>query len=378
MAHEAVPEESDKIKELKKKMQKFEEKLKECSTQQLIVMQAEIINELANRYNKEGGINPNSEGTEVEIERARDAPCKDNGLTYKERVDRYHGFQHEGRIMHKVTIEPTKLKQFLDILKAFVDEFRLEITESGWHVAAVDPANVAMIDVTLPKDEFLALELVQAGGEPLKVGVDITHVKNFIAEGDKLYDSTTLISMELMPDPKGGTLDYVLLISQGGISQQIKLLSEESIRKLPQWNGSEWLTKEGKTYKWEHKFTVELKDLQFFCQCLSRAHRVNAWVRLTVHKGKDELILETEGDNGRPWHAVVPAKVTPFDQSAETATSLFSLDYLEDIVKAIPYPHRTVLPENLRLSLGTDVPLLMQFGIGSKGTAHVVIAPRVE
>lgn len=53
-----MTEESDKVKELKKKILEFEEKLKECSTQHLIVMQAEILNELANRYNKEGGINP--------------------------------------------------------------------------------------------------------------------------------------------------------------------------------------------------------------------------------------------------------------------------------------------------------------------------------
>lgn len=56
-----MPEESENIKETREQMAVLEGRLKELSTQQLVLLQVEIINELINRYNKEGGINPTNE-----------------------------------------------------------------------------------------------------------------------------------------------------------------------------------------------------------------------------------------------------------------------------------------------------------------------------
>ncbi|MCD6138274.1 MAG: DNA polymerase sliding clamp, partial [Deltaproteobacteria bacterium] len=44
-------------------------------------------------------------------------------------------------------IDASILRECVDAILAVVDEARLKISEEGWKVRAVDPANVALVDL---------------------------------------------------------------------------------------------------------------------------------------------------------------------------------------------------------------------------------------
>jgi len=56
------------------------------------------------------------------------------------------------RVMFR--IDTSLLRECVEAVLAVVDEARLKIGEEGWKVRAVDPANVALVDLELRREAF--------------------------------------------------------------------------------------------------------------------------------------------------------------------------------------------------------------------------------
>ncbi len=65
--------------------------------------------------------------------------------------------------------EPILLSRVIEIISELVTEVRIKINEFGMSIAAIDPANVAMIHFKLPKSAFSQFE---AGNEILGINLD--------------------------------------------------------------------------------------------------------------------------------------------------------------------------------------------------------------
>ena len=80
--------------------------------------------------------------------------------------------------MFKAKIKSEVLKEIVDVISALVDEAKFNIKGDGLSLRAVDPAHVAMLDVSLQKkafDEYKAKEC--------ELGIDIDKLKEVLKLG---------------------------------------------------------------------------------------------------------------------------------------------------------------------------------------------------
>lgn len=273
--------------------------------------------------------------------------------------------------MNEMTLDPLRTRDFLNILGAVVDEFRLKIYSDGWRIKAVDPANVAMISIDLRSEEFMKYDY-DLPDEPLMVGVDVDKVKGFLVGASSQED--VMVGEELT-EPVDFSFcpihdkhqnvrknSYQLDLFQGIYSRSMLLYPENEIRKEPKLPGDIGLACK------LHLSTIELRRM------INKASKVSDYIRFNALRteGKNvEFTASTVDENDLPWTA--SPRVYSWDalSSRTEMSSLFSLDYLYEIVKVIPY-------ERTWLYLGNDKPCILEFHIGTEGKVEYSQAPRIE
>jgi proliferating cell nuclear antigen len=293
----------------------------------------------------------------------------------------------------KMILDPQIARQFINIMGAVVDEFRLRIDKDGWKVVAVDPANVAMVFVDMPKDNFQSYEFgsdtytPSIDGHPtgvldenIAVGIDVEEIKKFfggIIKAEIVLDEELHAPVEFVfsmaPEKHCGR--YQVELKQGMFYRKILLLPEKEIRKSP-----------GRiSAALDYKMQIDTLEFQ---RIVIKAVEISDYVRLGFrreiikemtdnperHKGKHIMtfIASTVDDDEFPWDATKQTynwQVVK-ENAMLSSSSLFSLDYLCDIVKAIP-------PDELWLHIGQDKPCKMSFNLGT-GTVEYWMAPRIE
>jgi proliferating cell nuclear antigen len=124
----------------------------------------------------------------------------------------------ESEVMFKATIEAHKLIECVDALKTLVLEARFVLTPDAMSVNAVDPANVAMVGLTLPSAAFSSYKATEA-----ELGIDLR----------KLGD---ILDMAAKDEALGLELDeaqHRLVVRMRGLAYTMSLLDPSSIRKGP-------------------------------------------------------------------------------------------------------------------------------------------------
>ena len=279
----------------------------------------------------------------------------------------------------KMSLNPDLARQFLNIMGATVDEFRLHISKEGWKVAAVDPANVALVIIDLPKDNFLSYEFESdnwtsnidghATGvleENIAVGVDVDKIKEFFGgmhEAEIVLDEELHAPVECVFSIASGKYGrYQLVLKQGMFSRKILLLPETEIRKEPK------IPKLGLDYK------LHLNTLEFQ-RIVKKAAKVSDYLKLGFNREDPSIVIftaSTVDSDDYPWDATKQVHDwQALDKARNSSSSLFLLDYLCDIAEKIP-------SENVWLHIGHDYPCILSFIIGQTGTVEYKIAPRIE
>ena len=279
----------------------------------------------------------------------------------------------------KMSLNPDLARQFLNIMGATVDEFRLHISKEGWKVAAVDPANVALVIIDLPKDNFDSYEFESDDNwtssidghstgvleENIAVGVDVDKIKEFFGgmhEAEIVLDEELHAPVECVFSIASGKYGrYQLVLKQGMFSRKILLLPETEIRKEPK------IPKLGLDYM------LQLNTLEFQ-RIVKKAAKVSDYLRLGFRREEGSVTFTASTvDSDDPWEASkqLHGWQALSDNARDSSSSLFSLDYLCDIVEKIP-------SETVWLHIGHDNPCILSFKIGRTGTIEYKIAPRVE
>ncbi len=78
--------------------------------------------------------------------------------------------------MFKARLKGDVLKEMIKVVSTLVDEVKWNITSDGVDLKAVDPAHVAMVDLTLGKDAFEELE-----ASDCELGIDIDKMKEVLS-----------------------------------------------------------------------------------------------------------------------------------------------------------------------------------------------------
>ena len=78
--------------------------------------------------------------------------------------------------MFKARIKADSLKEFIGTVGSLVDEAKINVSEDGLQVKAVDPSHVAMIEANLMKSAFDRFEV-----KDIQMGLDIDKFRSVLA-----------------------------------------------------------------------------------------------------------------------------------------------------------------------------------------------------
>lgn len=243
--------------------------------------------------------------------------------------------------MFKAKVKAEVLKTVLDSVSPLVDEAKIQVNADGIVLKCVDPAHVAMVELTLNKKAFQEFK-----AKDMDLGVDLDKLKDIL----KLSAGADVIDIEYKEDT------HKLVFKIGHITRRMALVDTANMGdpKVPNLN-------------LPNQVTLLANELQ---QGIKASEAVSDHIALVAQGNVFELIADGDTDQ---VHLRLEGddliKITAPDKSR----SLFSLDYFSNMAKVV----RPTDPVTLRL--GTDFPVKIEFDIADgAGKIVYLLAPRIE
>lgn len=243
--------------------------------------------------------------------------------------------------MFEAKLKADVLKEMVDVVSTLVDEAKLNVGKDSVTVKAVDPAHVAMVDLSLDRGAFEAYK-----AEETELGLDMDKMKEIL----RLAKAGEAISITHDEDKNR------LVVAVGNTTRRMSLVDTAGMSdpKVPSLN-------------LPAKLVVRTDELR---QAIRASESVSDHIALKASPEGFEVV--SEGDTDTVSH-MVPKDLLEELSAKDAVRSLFPLDYFSNMVKAI-----STAP-TVTLFLGTDYPVRMEFKIAAgKGEVKYLLAPRIE
>ena len=245
--------------------------------------------------------------------------------------------------MFSAIVRADTLQSTLDSVGVLVEECKIHLDEGGIEIRAVDPANVGMVDLSLEADAF---ESYEADGG--LIGVNLVRLADIAG----MADSDQLVHLELDEETRK------LHISIDGLEYTLALIDPESIREEPDLPDLDLPA----------NIVIEGRDID---RAVTAADMVSDHIELGVDEGTETFYVSAEGDTD-DVHLELDAGDL-IDLVSGPASSLFSLDYLDDMNRAIPKD------AEVTTELGEEFPVKLHFDIAEgEGSVTYMLAPRIQ
>ncbi|QSG04264.1 DNA polymerase sliding clamp [Natranaeroarchaeum sulfidigenes] len=245
--------------------------------------------------------------------------------------------------MFKAIVSAETLKTALDSVSVLVDECKIHLNEDGISIRAVDPANVGMVDLSL---DATAFESYEADGG--LIGVNLTRLEDIAG----MADSGQLIELELDEETRK------LHIQIDGLEYTLALIDPDSIRQEPDIPDLDLPA----------EVVIEGKDID---RAVKAADMVSDHIALGVDATDDQFYVQAAGDTDDVHLELDDGDL--IDLQSGDAESLFSLDYLKDMNKAIANDGEVTM------ELGEEFPVKLHFEIAEgSGNVTFMLAPRIQ
>ncbi len=248
-------------------------------------------------------------------------------------------------VMFKLVMgDPKTLKNIMDAIVSLIDEGPMEIDKEEVRVKAVDPSQIAMVSLTIPKDAFMEYDVT----EPVIVGLNFSNlvkILNRARTGDKLEltleDNQFVV--KFISKKRKRTFHVPVIETRDIIRKEPNVEPEAVVKMLCS------------------AFKDSLKD----------AVLVSSYMALEVHP--DKFIFDAKGDSGKLVIEIEKddENIREFTCDLDSVRASFSIQYLENIVKACPDTNV------LELYLATNKALKIQYNI-DKAALKYYLAPRIE
>ena len=246
-----------------------------------------------------------------------------------------------GERMFAAKVRSDVLKEVIDVVSTLVDEAKFNLGKDGISVKAVDPAHVAMVDLSLSKDAFEEYKADEG-----ELGIDIDKVKEVL----RLARADDIITLNLDEDRNR------LVFNVGNITRKMALVDTAGMSdpKVPNLN-------------LPTKLSIRTDELR---QGIRASESVSDHIALISSPDGFEMISEGDTDSVR---LKLQKDLLDELECKEQVRSLFPLDYFSSMIKAVS------TSKTITMYLGTDYPVKMDFTIaGDKGKVTYLLAPRIE
>jgi proliferating cell nuclear antigen len=242
--------------------------------------------------------------------------------------------------MFKAVINAEALRDAIEAVSSLVDEVKFSLSEKGLELKAVDPANVAMVSLIVSAEAFDYFKVT-----PGEIGIDLVRLSDVLSMADKGEN----VQLELDEE------NHKLKIGVGSLSYTLSLLDPTAIKKeprIPELDLPAHVTLPG----------GELR------RAVKAAEKVSDHVILGV--SEEGFYMEAKGDIDSLKLKIPSTEL--LGMKPGEARSLFSLDYLEDMSKAIGKA------TEVTLEMGIDYPLRVNFKLRQSIDISYLLAPRIE
>lgn len=233
-------------------------------------------------------------------------------------------------------INSDDLRSILKSLSIVSYEGMLSFTKNEMHTKLVDPANVCMASLDIPTGMFTEYDL----DEDFSIGLD--------------YDKT----LDFINNAKNETISLDITKTHIGIKFGIAQFTQATVAL--------------DTLRSEPKLPILSFDVKLELQTKALTKAIKSCGKLADHITfqmlKDTFLINAEGNTDK-----VTAEIeNPLIHKADTAISMYSINYLTDMMKGIGKT------ENLTLEMSTNFPLVITSTVGKTGTLMYLLAPRIE
>lgn len=235
---------------------------------------------------------------------------------------------------------PLLLSKVVEIISEIVTEVRVKISEFGMSITAMDPANVSMLNLKIPKSSFSQFE---SDNETLGINLD-----NFKQVLKRCGAGSSLVL-----ERKGNLLDIVIQdrIRRNFTLNLIDIENEE-------------IDFENKVLKWSFNANVEMSSVDLIASIEDCAVVSDSCV-FTIKDGK--FIIEAKSVNS----AMSEFSGDEAKIQASDCKSKYSLEYIQKFIKGAKLCEKTLL------HFSDDHPLKIDFK-NPEMELNFVLAPRVE
>ena len=243
--------------------------------------------------------------------------------------------------MFSAKVKSEVLKGIIDVTSPLVNEAKFNITPKGISLRAVDPAHVAMVDLTVKDkafEEFKATEM--------ELGIDMDKLAGIM----RLSTSGDMVSLDYDEDTNR------LVVKIGNLVRRMGLIDTAGMPdpKMPNLN-------------LPAKVVIKASELS---QGVRASEAVSDHLALTVNKDNFELFAEGDTDT---VNLKLPKDLLVDLNTNSKCKSLFSIDYFSNMIK----PVRGEDP--ITIMIGNDNPIKVEFDIAEKkGHVTYLLAPRIE
>jgi len=288
--------------------------------------------------------------------------------------------------METITIETygSQVKTINSLLEALVDEARVELTEDGIQVKAVDPVTVAMIYLEVDAEGFDAYEY-ETDAETVRWGLAVDRLKKALNTANKGQgltggDDITLtlhVENEGLGEPEVGRVEAEIETEDMTLTDVFFALDPGSIHQLPDMpNTSDAFVA-----------SQELPTAAFRDAVKHITARMD-YVIFSANDVKDEVETriygETEDERGNevsasasfPDAETVARNMDRLRENGGVAESQISRDYIKPIAAAV---HAGGRMGTLNASWGDDYPVEFEFSLPDwEMSGTYMVAPRIE
>jgi len=228
------------------------------------------------------------------------------------------------------------LKNFVSTVTGVVEEAKVEVTEDGFELQAVNPAHTLMVEASIPKDEFETYD--EDMGE-LRLNLD--KIYEFL----KLLDRDDIVDIEL---------EEVDLILESGYFERKMRMLEEGLRgeETPDIEFKNELKVEGNQVKTAIKAVKAITD-----HIEIELDEEDSEIRFRGAEDEDEVELELGEDDFEEYDI------------EESAKSMYALDLMKSV--------RGKIGKEVEIRVMNDYPISIEWE-KKGGKYKVLIAPRIE
>lgn len=260
-------------------------------------------------------------------------------------------FDAPGAEVAQITTDGATIKPYLNVIRTVENEAKIHVTEDGLQTTVVDPANVFMVDVSVPADAFEDYEVFSEA----TIGGAVKEMQRSVRRARKGHSDELTLSIQ--------ERELTATVSRGYENNEVvsqsrmDLIDPDAIRTEPDFPDLDIPV----------DITVDTAPfMDAFAYGIESAERARFETK-AVNQHAAALYIGGETDI-RSDHAAIG------DIETEAYVSgLYSTDYLSDLQEGLNY----IGAEELRLRLGDSFPMFVS-AENESIAAEFVLAPRVE